>query len=283
VSKYERLEFYNHTDIHKGKRMNATPGFFYLRRKASCLVLLTAGFGVFGCFKKNPMPAKEAKQQAAIELPELPDSASLPQHSLALPVTFDRNTGDLDVMSARRRVRALVVYSRSGFFYDKGHPKGISYEAVEEFQTFLNKKLKTGKLKIYVTFIPVRPDQLEQALVQGIGDLIAAGVVVTPARQQRVDFTIPVATDVKQIIVTGPTGPSLEKLDDLSGKEIYANPITNYYENLERLSDSFQESGKAPILMKAADKNLTDEDLLEMVNAGLIPASVTFSQRAEFW
>jgi membrane-bound lytic murein transglycosylase MltF len=191
--------------------------------------------------------------------------------------------GDLDAMSARRRIRALVVYSRSGFFYDKGHPKGIYYEAAKEFQSFLNKKLKTGKLKIYVTFIPVKPEQLEQALIQGIGDLIAAGVVVTPARQQRVDFTVPIATDVKQIIVTGPAGPPVETLDDLSGKEIYVNPITNYYENLQRQNDAFRKSGKQPIVIQAADKNLTDEDLLEMVNAGLIPATVTFTQRAEFW
>ena len=36
--------------------------------------------------------------------------------------------------------------------------------------------------------------------------------------------------------------------------------------------------------MKAADPNLTDEDLLEMVNAGLIPATVrSINIRAEFW
>ena len=246
--------------------------------------LLIAGFGGFGCSKKNVASAPETKQEIAIELPELPDAAqSPPQRSLALPVKFERHTGDLDVMSARRRVRALVVYSRSGFFYDKGHPKGIYYEALEEFQRFLNKKLRTGKLQIYVTFIPVRPEQLEQALTQGVGDLIAAGVIVTPARQQRVDFTVPIATDVRQIIVTGPAGRPVETVDDLSGKEIYVSPITNYYENLQRQSDAFQKSGKQPIVIQAADKNLTDEDLLEMVNAGLIPATVTFTQRAEFW
>jgi membrane-bound lytic murein transglycosylase MltF len=239
---------------------------------------------IFGCAKKETSPTTETKQRAAPELPELPDSGSSPpQGSLALPVKFERHTGDLDDMLARRRIRALVVYSRSGFFYDKGRPKGISYEAVEEFQNFLNKKLKTGKLKVYVTFVPVRPEQLEQALTQGLGDLIATGVIVTPARQQRVAFTVPTAADVTQIIVTGPTGPSLSKLEDLSGKEIYANPLTNYYENLRRLSEAFQKSGKPPILIKAADKNLTDEDLLEMVNAGLLPATVTFSQRAQFW
>jgi membrane-bound lytic murein transglycosylase MltF len=249
-----------------------------------CFVLLAAGFGSFGCAKKDVTAPAETKQEVPTELPELPDSpSSQSRSSLSLPVSLERHTGDLDEMSARRRIRALIVYSRSGFFFDRGHPKGIYYEAAEEFERFLNKKLKTGKLKIHVTFIPVGPDQLEQALIQGVGDLIAAGVVVTPTRQQRVDFTVPIATDVKQIVVTGPAGAPVETLVDLSGKEIYVNPITNYYENLQRQSDAFQKSGKQPIVIQAADKNLTDEDLLEMVNAGLIPATVTFSQRAEFW
>jgi membrane-bound lytic murein transglycosylase MltF len=35
--------------------------------------------------------------------------------------------------------------------------------------------------------------------------------------------------------------------------------------------------------VKAADPNLTDEDLLEMVNAGLIPTTVTINIRADSW
>src|SRR6266850_1898583 len=76
-----------------------------------------------------------------------------PTGSLALPVTLDHWTGDLDAMIKRRQIRALVVYSRSSFFYDKGHPRGIAYEALEEFQRFLNKKLKSGSLKVQVIFL----------------------------------------------------------------------------------------------------------------------------------
>jgi len=107
--------------------------------------------------------------------------------------------------------------------------------------------------------------------------------VVTAARQEQVGFTVPIATDVRQIVVTGPAGAALNKIDDLSGKEVYVNPITNYYENLQNLNTSLRKAGKPPVLVKEADKNLTDEDLLEMVNAGLIPATVTFIQRADFW
>ena len=247
-------------------------------------VMLAALWVVSSCREQKGSPsADQPVRRNVLGLPMLPDSGPPQEGALALPLTFGRYTGDLDAMSKRRNIRALVVYSRSGFFYDKGRPRGISYEAAEEFERFLNKKLKTGKLKISLTFIPVRPEQLQAALTQGLGDFIAAGVVVTPQRQQEVTFTVPIATDAKQIVVTGPTAAGIDKIDDLSGKEIYVNPITNYYENLQNLNASFQKAGKPPVLIKEADKNLTDEDLLEMVNAGLIPATVTFAQRADFW
>jgi membrane-bound lytic murein transglycosylase MltF len=241
---------------------------------------------ISGCGEPKVSPNALTTQSVtgkASETSELPDSGPPQLGRLALPLTFERHTGDLDVMSERRRIRALVVYSRSGFFYDKGHPKGISYEAVEEFQRFLNKKLKTGARKIIVTFSPVRPEELEAALTQGVGDFIATGVVVTPERKQRVGFTVPIATDVKEVVVTGPTGAAIEGVDDLSGNEVCVNPIANYYQNLQKVNESLRKTGKAPVIIQEADKNLTDEDLLEMVNAGLIPATVTFTQRADFW
>lgn len=206
-----------------------------------------------------------------------------PTVSLEMPATFERHLGDLDGMVKRHQIRAIVVPSRSGFFYDQGRPQGIFYEAMEEFQRFANEKLKTGALKVTVTYIPVRPDQMERALLEGVGDIIAYGVIVTPEREKVVLFTTPVDADVKQVIVTGPKAPPVNTLEDLSGKEVYVNPLTVYFENLKALSESFQKAGKPPILVKASDSNLTDEDLLEMVNAGLIPATVTINVRADFW
>ncbi len=203
--------------------------------------------------------------------------------SLELPIKFERRLGDLGGMAKRHQIRALVVPSHSGFFYDKGHPQGIYYEALDEFQRFVNMKRRTGSLKINVTFIPVRPEQLESALLQGIGDVIAYGVIVTPEREKEVLFTTPIGSDVKQVIVSGPKAAPIASLEDLSGKEVFVNPLTVYYENLQHLSESLQKARKPPILLKKADPNLTDEDLLEMVNAGLIPATVTISIRARFW
>ncbi len=186
-------------------------------------------------------------------------------------------------MMRARNIRALVIVSRTSFFYDKGHPRGISYEALEEFQRFLNAKFKTGALKTTITFVPVRPEQLEPALLQGAGDVVATEVFVTPERAREVLFTVPLATGVQEVIVTGPAAPPLASVDDLSGVEVYANPLTVAYTSLQRLSARLRQQGRPEIKLRAADKNLSTEDLLEMVDAGLIPATVAGSRKAEFW
>jgi membrane-bound lytic murein transglycosylase MltF len=205
-----------------------------------------------------------------------------PQSAAELPVNFERHTGDLDAMVKRGNIRALVLYSRSGFFYVDGRPEGIYYEALRAFETFVNQKLP-ARQHVQVTFIPMRPDKIEAALNQGVGDLIAYGVAVTPEREQQVAFSIPIETDVKQIVVGGKQFGPVSTLADLGGKKVFVNPLTTYYRNLEKVNESLHNQGKPPILIEAADKSLMDEDLLEMVNAGLLPATVTLMERAKLW
>jgi membrane-bound lytic murein transglycosylase MltF len=211
-----------------------------------------------------------------------PEQSKRTPASLSLPLTTESHVGDLDGMVKRHEIRVLVVYSRTGFFFNAGRPEGIFYEAFEEFQHFANERLKSGPVKVEVTYLPVSIDELGQALSQGKGDVIGFPVIVTPEREKEALFTTPVV-DAKQVLVTGPSAPVISSLEELSGKEIYVNPVTAYYDSLRQLSDHFQQQGKPPILTKEADHNLTDEDLLEMVSAGLIPATVTLNLRAQFW
>jgi len=224
----------------------------------------------------------------AIFRPESSESVSLALEAQqgsapALPTPYERWSGDLDGMIKRRQIRALVVYSRSAFFYDQGRPEGISYEALQEFQQALNREFKTGRLPVTVTFLPLGYDQLEQALTGGMGDLIAIPVAITLERQQKVAFSTPIMTHVKQVVVAGPDHAAVKNLNDLSGKEIFVNPLTVYYQSVQDLNKSLEGNGKKPAILRSADKNLGDEDLLEMVNAGLIPATVTINVRALFW
>ena len=202
---------------------------------------------------------------------------------LILPTSFGRRTGDLDQMLRDRKIRALVVINPLSFFYSHGKPKGITYEMLEQLQRVANKKFKTVTSKLNVTFIPLRPDELGPALTQGVGDVIAEGVWITPRRQENYAFTTPTKNNVTQIIVTGEELSSIESFDDLVGKDIYVNPLTISYDNLKKISEERVKAGKAPLSLKAADKNLLEDDLIEMANAGLIPATVAMQHRAQLW
>ncbi len=253
----------------------------FVRVKLFTVIAAAVFIASFGPTQGQANPQSNAEQAPDTSIPR--SQAGHSTATLELPITFERHLGDLDGMRKRHEIRALVVPSRSGFFYDQGHPQGIYFELCDEFQRFVNEKYKTSSLKMNVTYIPVRPEQLESALLAGVGDFIAYGVIVTPERQKEVLFTAPIDSDVKQVIVTGPKGPTINTLEDLSGKEVYVNPLTVYYQTLQQLSESFQKAGRAPIRLKEADANLTDEDLLEMVNAGLLPATATINIRADFW
>lgn len=240
-----------------------------------------------GCGKKQPAsppaesPKSGASQASNSLLPN--ENVGSSQGTLVLPTGFGRRTGDLDEMVKNRAIRALVIVNPISFFYQRGRPQGIQYEALQEFEKFVNQKEKTGKLPVKVVFMPMRPDQLESALTQGLGDIIAYGIVITPERAQRVAFSEPLQKNVPQIVVTGPALASVSNFDDMAGKAIYVNPLTTYYDNLKKVSDAQQKAGKAPLDIKAADKNLDDDDLIEMVNASLIPATVTSKNRADLW
>ena len=256
-------------------------------RRALLIVLpLIALLALSACSKKaeTPTASEPAKPQASAPLPvSSPEEPPAAAGNIDFPKAFGRRTGDLDEMAKGRNIRALVLMNPIGFFYDKGMPKGVMYEALEEFEKFANQKLKTGKLKIKVSFLPMRVDQVEAALNEGVGDIIGYGIVVTPERAQRVAFSTPIQTDVSQIIVTGKDFGAVSNLADLGGKEIYANPLTTYYANLQKVNEDLQKAGKTPVVIKAADKNLMDDDLVQMVNAGLIPATVTTKQKAALW
>jgi membrane-bound lytic murein transglycosylase MltF len=247
---------------------------------AACRALwlaLPLSLALLSCGKKEPSTRSSPATSASA--PAAPASTN----SLSLPLHFDHHTEDLDDMVKRRTIRALVILNPIGFFYDKGQPRGAIYESLEEFQKFANKKLKTGTLQLKVTFLPVAPQQAEAALVEGMGDFVANGIAVTPGREKRFAFSVPIQTNVTRIVVSGPGFGSFSTLDELGGKEIYVNPLTISYQELQKLNDSLRKAGKTPVQVREADKNLTEDDLVQMVNADLIPATITTRERADLW
>jgi membrane-bound lytic murein transglycosylase MltF len=212
---------------------------------------------------------------------EKPAAAKREQHEL--PTEIPRLTGDWDAIVKRRVVRVLVVPGKPLFFVDKGKQRGTAPDAFHEFEKVVNARLKSKALRLRVQFIPVARDQIIPKLVNGYGDLAVASLTITPARQKLVDFSLPVVTDVGEIVVTGPGSPAVASVDDLSGKEVFVRKSSSYYEHLVALNQRFKAERKKPIRFRFASEYLEDGDLLEMMNAGLVPLIVVDDYQAKFW
>lgn len=203
--------------------------------------------------------------------------------TMAAPIVGKVLTGDLDEMQKRRLIRVLTVYSKTFYFVDMGQPKGIVYDGFKLFETEFNKKLKTGNLPIHIVFIPVDRDKLISGIADGLGDIAAANLTITPERQKTVDFTDPVYKNVNEIVLSGPASPKITTRDDLAGKEVYVRKSSSYYESLTSLNEEFKKQGKPVVKLKLAPEDLENEDLMEMLNAGLVKFIVVDQHIATFW
>ena len=191
--------------------------------------------------------------------------------------------GDFDEMVKYREIRVLVVNSKTFYFLDRGEQRGLSYDLLKEFEKFANNKIKTKELKTHLVFIPVSRDELIPGLLKGIGDIAVANLTITPERLKSVDFSDPFLTDVREVVITGPASPVIQNIDDLAGKEVYVRKSSSYYASLVELNRSFKKSGRQQVKLILADENLEDEDLLEMLNAGLIQMIIVDHHKAQFW
>lgn len=253
-----------------------------------CLLVLSAGILLAldtGCGEK-PKSSENATANHVLAVDaglESIDAPATPSHALTLSVKFTRWTGDLDGMAKRKVIRALVINSKTGFFYDKGRARGVMVEPLEEFETFVNNKLGNPNPRVKVAYITVATSQLASALNDGLGDIAATPILISPEREKLVEFTAPLMMGVKLILVTNAAAPSPKTLEELGGQEVWVNPVTVAYQTLATFNESLKKAGKPAINLMASDSNLTEEDLLEMTNADLIPATVAFDFRAQFW
>ncbi len=192
-------------------------------------------------------------------------------------------TGDFSEMRKRRVIRVLVSYSKTNFFVDKGHPKGFEYEMFFEYEKSLNKGLSRKDFKMHVAFVPVAFDDLLPALIEGRGDIAAAGLTVTPEREKLVAFTDPYLSDVDEIVVMSKDTKPLDSIKDLSGRKVCVPKASSYAQHLSELNEQFRKSGKKAIEIVHPSPYFETEDLLELVNAGVFDITVADRHIAELW
>jgi membrane-bound lytic murein transglycosylase MltF len=196
-------------------------------------------------------------------------------------------TGDFDRMLERRMIRVYAPFSRSLYFNDKGRERGIAVELVRDWERYINIKYakQLGKRPLTIYVAPATRDKLLPDLVAGLADVSIGNLTVTDERLKQADF---VPGDegrrtISEFVVTGPKSPELKSLDDLSGKTVHVRKASSYYESLTALNEQFKRDGKPEVRLVLVPDSLEDEDMMQMLDAGLIQLIVVDDWKAHMW
>jgi len=194
--------------------------------------------------------------------------------------------GDLDGMLERRVIRVYVPYSRTVYFVDKGRERGAAADLMRQFERWLNKKhaKALGKRPVTLVVVVSTRDKLLGDLTEGRADIAVGNIKVLDELLKSIDFVAPDEKAVSiEVLATGPASPAIASLDDLSGKTVHVRRYTSYYLSLTALNERFKRAGKPEVRIVTVPDALEDEDVLEMLNAGLLEATVVDDWKARIW
>jgi membrane-bound lytic murein transglycosylase MltF len=220
----------------------------------------------------------EEEMEVLEEIPSPGDILPMPLRAIWEPWH-----GDWEGMVERRLIRAVVPFGGYQFYYRAGMPRGATWELLQRFEQHINETLGRSNIKVYVVAIPVNRDELVPALLDGHADLIAADLTMTGERTQLLQFSRPLLTNVSEVVVTGRDVDPIETLGDLAGREVVVRASSSYHEHLRTLQQDFIDRGMEPPTVRLADEILEAEDLLDMLNAGIIDITILDQYKAEFW
>jgi len=192
-------------------------------------------------------------------------------------------TGDFSEMRQRRFIRALVPFNKTYYFLDGPRQRGLAYDVLMEFEKSLAARAPKGTVPPKIVIIPTSRDRLLGALSEGYGDLAVGGFTIVEARRQFVDFSEHTKDDIRDVVVTSANAPAISREDDLAGQEVQVPAASAYIEDLELLNQRLAAKQLKPVKIRVADPVLDDEDLLQMVDAGIVPITITKDHIAKAW
>ncbi len=241
---------------------------------AVCLCLLM----VLPACSDDDEEAEKRAERAEVQLSEAELEAEAFVHGRIEP-----HREDLAGIRKRRVLRALVIFSPTEFLLLNGKPHGFQFELMSQYEKFLNKGVWKKKRRTQDIYVPLPLERLIPALREGEGDIIAAGLTVTPEREKLVAFAAPYLPAVDEIVVTHKSVEGLNGLEDLAGRKVHVMGGSTYAQHMRELSDRFQERGLPRIDVVEADDFLSTGDILEMVNAGIFDITVSDAHIADVW
>ncbi len=190
---------------------------------------------------------------------------------------------DLPEMLQRRTIRVLTTYSPSTYFIFEGRSYGFEYSLLKDFETFINRRFRRKATQTVLEFIPVPENLLIPCLQIGIGDMVAAGIRRPPQDIDGIDFTIPYLQNVSDVLITHRQAPAINLIEDLAGRRIHIQPAWQQSKTLRRIDARLLVTGRRPLNRTTTNGFLSSEDILELVNEGVIDLSIVESHIARLW
>jgi membrane-bound lytic murein transglycosylase MltF len=191
--------------------------------------------------------------------------------------------GDYDGMVQRRLIRIAVPYSMTHYFLDGAVERGVSAAMGRQLEREVNRREGLRTRRVHVVFVPVPRNQLLEYVAAGRADIAMGHLRISERNRRLVDFSMPFIRDSREVVVSGPGAEPVVSIEDLAGRAIPVPSWASYGESLERLSRSFVAAGLAPITIDEVQEPLEPDEILELVQAGLLPATVMDLYLAEFW
>lgn len=160
-------------------------------------------------------------------------------------------------------LRVLTRNSPTTYFEDRNGPTGFEYELVQRFADHLGVRLQ----------IETQPNMegIFENLNRGRADLAAAGLAITPRRQQQVWFSTPYM-DVEQLVLTRDNATQFTAAPTLKGARIALMAGSGGSELLEELKQH-----QIPELQWTEARDVETLDLFDQLDAREIDATIVTS------
>ncbi|MFV8783821.1 transporter substrate-binding domain-containing protein [Microbulbifer sp. SA54] len=176
-----------------------------------------------------------------------PEAAWAQETSSEYPINAYNNyveTGDLEAIKKHGKLRILVDISNTDSLHRSATQQDIELEEARR----LADALGLEPVVLYTNnFAELGPN-----LVQGKGDIVANNVVITEARKEHVDFSIPTA-NTHLILVSRSDEEKVTEKTDLKGKTLFVTKGTAYVDAARKLAS--QHPG---LELKEVEKNYVE-------------------------
>jgi membrane-bound lytic murein transglycosylase MltF len=178
------------------------------------------------------------------------------------------------------KIRMAVPYDPTIYLSSKNKSTGLSVPIAQYFGKWLSNKYQRP---ISVELVPMPEGKLIDPLDSGEAD-IAMGYLGGYSRKLKSDKYISLqhAEHQKQVLVSSSHARPINSAEDLSGKVVCLGRQTRSAA-LKQLNAELAHKGLPPVIIYQDRLALDDEEMLQMVNDGLIEYVLAVKWRTELW